>query len=294
MKKTIAAGVLGAVLTVVALSVPAATLINLATQVKGLLAGANGGLGLALSGTPGLGSVPVASGSSAAAWQQTPWLPTAPPNPASGNIRSAGWVWAAGLSTGQIDNPPTSDYYVAFGGVGGATGCATATVPPCATQGNGQGYISALNWLVGQNIEFQEYGQLTNITAASTCVVIQVNNLNNQLQSCSTLGSLQTEAGFLFGGTLGVTNWQCITASSTTRAAVNSGVAADLNAHLWDIKFNDAVPNVVFSIDGTPVCTVTTPIPASGSVMQHGFYVGGSMGGLYREFSYYVQSGNSW
>jgi hypothetical protein len=105
---------------------------------------------------------------------------------------------------------------------------------------------------------------------------------------------LTNNASFLFGGSLGTTNWQCVTANGSTRAAVDSGVAADTNPHVWEIKFNDAVPNVVFYIDLVPVCTITTPIPVSSTVMQHDFWVGGSMGGLYREFSYYIQSGNTW
>ncbi len=266
-----------------------ATLINLATQVKGILLGANGGLGVTLTGSPTLGYVPTATSSSAAVW--TAGIPV---NPIITTQRTASWVWSAGLTGGQIDNPPTSDYYTAFGGIAGASGCATATVPPCATQGNGQGFLSALNWLVGQNIDFQEEGQLTTVVAANTCVIISVNDLNDLHQSCGTLGSVQNAAAFLFGGTLETTDWGCQMANGSTRHLTTSSIAADTNAHTFEIKFDDVTPNVVFSIDGVTACTETTDLPVSGSVMQHGFYVGGSTANLYREFFYYMASGNAW
>lgn len=215
-------------------------------------------------------------------------LSAAPVNPITSSFRTAGWNWTASAT----NTPPTADQYAAFGGTGANSGCATSSVPPCITQGNAQGYQSALNWIVGQNILFEESGQLT--TLSSTCVTIDVNSNNNIQESCTTLGSLQNNASFLFGGTLETTDWGCVTANGSARQITTSTIAADTNPHVFTIQFNDSVPNVVFSIDGTVACTVTTDVPATGSVMGHAFYVGGTVGGLYREFSYYMQSGNSW
>lgn len=217
-----------------------------------------------------------------------------PVNPITSSVRSAAWDWSVATSLPLLESPPTTDYYVEYGGPPGQTGCATSSVPPCVTDGNGQGFLSADNWLVGQNIDFQESGQLTTTVAANTCVVISVNADSDLEKGCTSLGAEQNAAAFMFGGTIETADWGCMTASASANQITTSSIAADTNAHVFEIQFNDAVPNVVFKIDGTVACTVTTDLPPSGTVMQHGFYVGGTSVGLYREFAYYIQSGNSW
>jgi hypothetical protein len=74
-------------------------------------------------------------------------------------------------------------------------------------------------------------------------------------------------AAFRFSTNAGDTDWMCETGSGSAANVVSSGVAVAANTlYTLQIQFNDATPNVVFSINGTVVYTSTTDLPSSGAL----------------------------
>jgi hypothetical protein len=71
-------------------------------------------------------------------------------------------------------------------------------------------------------------------------------------------------AAFRYSTVAGDTDFMCVTNDGTTQNTVSSGVAADTKTHQFLIVFNDAVPEVLFYIDGALVATITTHLPRTG------------------------------
>ena len=71
-------------------------------------------------------------------------------------------------------------------------------------------------------------------------------------------------AAFRFSTNASDMNWMCEWGTGSAATVVSSGVAvAAATAYTLQIKFNDSVPNIVFSINGSVVYTATTGLPSS-------------------------------
>ncbi len=95
-------------------------------------------------------------------------------------------------------------------------------------------------------------------------------------QTLATMAAGDNPAGnyAAFRATQGTdTNYQCITKDNTTQSIGDSGVAVDTVQHLFEIIFNDSVPNVVFRIDGNIVSTRTANLPTANTNVR--WFVGG-------------------
>jgi len=78
-----------------------------------------------------------------------------------------------------------------------------------------------------------------------------------------TPGTAHNLAMFRFSSVVPDTNWQCVTGNASAQTTTNSSTVADTNFHVYEIQMNTSIPNVVFKIDGTTVCTNTTNLPGS-------------------------------
>lgn len=67
--------------------------------------------------------------------------------------------------------------------------------------------------------------------------------------------------GFLYDSALSA-NWIAVVGNAGTYTTTNTGVAADANPHQFEAQVNNGSTNVVFSIDGTVVATVSA-VPAA-------------------------------
>ena len=85
-----------------------------------------------------------------------------------------------------------------------------------------------------------------------------------------TLSSIKY-AAFRFSTNAGDTDWMCETGNGTSVNVASSGVAVVASTmYTLQIKFNDSVPNVVFTINGAVVYTSTTDLPGtSGCAFAH-------------------------
>jgi hypothetical protein len=77
-------------------------------------------------------------------------------------------------------------------------------------------------------------------------------------------------AAFRFSTSAGDTHFKCETGDGSAVTVTDSGFTPVVNTlYLLKIKFNDAVPNVVFSINGTAVCTNTTHLPLASRNLRY-------------------------
>jgi hypothetical protein len=63
-------------------------------------------------------------------------------------------------------------------------------------------------------------------------------------------------------------NWLCTTIAGGVKSDVDSGVAADTNFHHFEIDLTSSSAN--FLMDGSNLCTVTSGLPSSTTMMFHG------------------------
>ncbi len=129
------------------------------------------------------------------------------------------------------------------------------------------GYNGALLYCTPANIQMLAIARITSLTDIR--MFIMLSDTVGQTVPASDTPSSSKFAGFRYSSTAGDTNFQCCTSDGSTQTTVDSGVAADLNSHLFAIEFDDAGPNVKFYIDGTLVATITTNLPPSGTVLAY-------------------------
>jgi hypothetical protein len=266
------------------LGLAASTQIDLTKQVVGTLPHGNGGTDVTSPGSSG--NVLTSNGSS--------WTSAAPAGGSGSGLptffgssgKRTEFMTRSGNSSEKDTNGVDSSNSPNWN-------AATTTTPGNIVNYSG-GYVEGqLQWLTGKNIHWQEYG-LIQSTSSSISVTMGMSDTNTNSGNGSATPSGKYAMFRYIHGT--DTNWQCMTSDGSSQTLTNSSTAVDTNAHTWDIKFNDSTPNVVFSIDGSTVCTLTTHLPGNGVVMRRGWYVGtgGSNGTAFAEWAFYVESDISW
>jgi hypothetical protein len=143
-----------------------------------------------------------------------------------------------------------------------------------AVSGNqgGCAYSAVNDWFTGRNLYWAAYlkdanADMTNQRFYAGMTAVTDGNLTTTYNA-DTPGTANRLAMFRYSSVAGDTNYQCITGNATSQTTTNSGIAADTAAHVFEIQYNDSIPNVVFSIDGAVVCTNTTNLP--GNNVRHG------------------------
>jgi hypothetical protein len=156
------------------------------------------------------------------------------------------------------------------------------------------GYVEGpLQFLTGKNIHWMERGWLQSTSTAGVrwSAGVADNNTNSG-------GGSDTPAGkyALFRYHNGTdTQFKCMTSDGTTQTIASSGVNVDTAIHIFEIQFNDSTPNVVFSIDGSVVCTLTTHLPGNGVLVRRGFNVdGGGSTTAFAETEFYIEQDATW
>lgn len=179
---------------------------------------------------------------------------------------AAGWVG----DTASADNG--ASFEAAGGGFGFALPVSIYTVSSTGSDaGITTNLASATNgWcLVGNNTLFQckiGFSILTSIRFRAG-----MGNVAGQPTWIAS-DSLTTVdyAAFRFSTAAGDTHFMCETGDGSAVATADSGITpATLTLYLLQIQFNSAVPNVVFSINGSVVATATTHLPRSGKPQNY-------------------------
>lgn len=123
----------------------------------------------------------------------------------------------------------------------------------------------------GSNLLWESDIALSSITNIRLRVGFCVNNT-----VCTTSDSpTVNEAAFRFSTSAGDSHFQCETGDGTSQTDTDSGIAPVASANnatatvfALKIQFNDAVPNVVFTINGSTVCTNTTHLPLASTALK--------------------------
>jgi len=252
----------------------------------GVLVG-EGTSAVAVTGAGTAGQVLTSNGASADPTFQAAAGGGIPPIFGTGNKRWEG-IWRSGSSTEKpmngVDNA-NSPAWVA----------GTTSLPPFIHNWGSGWVMGQLALLTGKNIHSYHLGRIEG-TGLTTTTRVWVGISDGTTNSGS--GS-DTPAGkfamFRYSHNAGDTNWKCITSDGSTLTVTDSGVAADTNPHTFEIQFNDSTPNVVFSIDGSVVQTITTHLPGNGVLVRRGWAVdGGSSLNDFAEYAFYVQQDPTW
>jgi hypothetical protein len=141
----------------------------------------------------------------------------------------------------------------------------SVTYTTAGTANSVAGYIGTYQTRTGTNLLFITGSSLGSTTSIRFQAGLTDSNSGTFTQT-DALGSTNT-AFFRYSTAASDTNFQCITANGSTQTVTNSGIAADTALHHFVILANDSVPNYVFYIDGTAVCTVTATLPAASKNM---------------------------
>jgi hypothetical protein len=135
------------------------------------------------------------------------------------------------------------------------------------------GYIAgSLQWPTGGNIIFQTKLAVNKLTSIRIRFGVADTVTPATLFNSDTISA--NFAGFRFSSAASDTNWQCQTSGGSTNTTVDSGVAVTANTlYLFQVQFNDSIPNIVFSINKTVVATITTHLPSASVGL--GMFAGG-------------------
>jgi len=163
-----------------------------------------------------------------------------------------GGVSAVAAATGSFPNLPVPNTAI--------TSSSTATR---ATLSSGL-LAAASGWtLVGKNMLFVARIALSTLTSIRCRIGVGATTAAGWLAADSL--SSTKYASFRFSTSASDVNWQCETSDGTSVTTTDSGVAAVASSLVTlGIQFNDSIPNVVFSINGTVVVTQTTHLPGTG------------------------------
>jgi len=256
------------------LGIAASTSINVATQVMGLLAVANGGTGVTTANAGTVFAGPT-SGSGAPSFR-TLTLPDAAGAPKP-EIKRWAYVIESG-TTMQYAGEGNNNQY----GSGTDTDNLATTTDPAyhqcqagSTSGNNCRWNSSNSvsnpkiWVSGLNIYFQEYAALQTAAGSSGdnervwfCLTDQDSNTHQ---------STDTPAGnyacFRYSAATDGGVWKGVTKDGTTQSTCSSA-AVDTSYHKFEFTFDDSVPNVTFTVDGGSSCTISSHLPTSGTAMQ--------------------------
>ena len=139
-----------------------------------------------------------------------------------------------------------------------------------AVTGNDAGTQGNPNYIVGRNILFQSYVKIGSTLRTRAFVGVTTGTLVNSVGSDNPAGHY---AAFQYQSELprDDTNWQCVTKDGTTQNVSDSGTAVGTVGIEFEIEFRDAIPDVVFSIDGIVVCTETANLPATNQRLRYVF-----------------------
>jgi hypothetical protein len=143
---------------------------------------------------------------------------------------------------------------------------ASTTTTPNTSVGESGGLI----YRTGRNIDMVFNGSFSDGSSGITnsrvmfCVTDQV--LATQLGTSTPAGNW---ACFRYDTGVPDSVWRGITSNAGTATNTSTGITPDTNQHKYEIQFNDAIPNIVFSIDGTVVATNSTNLPASATNLRY-------------------------
>lgn len=159
---------------------------------------------------------------------------------------------AAGTGAGQFEIPVGSFNQTTSGG--------RATLDS-AFFGGGGGWS-----LVGKNMTFETALAISTTTSIRFRAGVGNGTGTNWISADSLTSTIY--AAFRFSTTASDTHFQCESGNGTAVTTVDSGVTPSANTiYLLSIQFNDSTPNIVYQINGSTVCTITTNLPATNSVM---------------------------
>lgn len=256
----------------------AATLVDLTRDVKNTLPHGNGGTDVTSPGTSG--NVLESNGTN---WTSAA-LGAGSVSGAVTNPKIRRWAYCGGpanlnINGNQCPGDPTSE--ASANGTDDAYALNTSIALPVALFGAtgataASGIVSTHNyWGTGQNLYFALDGGTRNV---STAVITRIRLGFGQWTSVAGVVSADTQASanlasFRFNPSID-THFICESSDGTTESTADSGITPAVDTlYLFEIKFNDSVPNIVYSINGSVVCTKTTNLPAAHQALRHGFAV---------------------
>ncbi len=138
-----------------------------------------------------------------------------------------------------------------------------------ATIGSNAG-IEAANsneWGIATNIHFEMKFKLDTTSSVRMWAGIAGTVLATMLGSDTPA---QNFAALRFSTVASDTTFKCVTGNGTTTTVVDTTIAPGTSFHVVQIDFNDAVPNVSFTLDGTSRCSspITTTLPTQGTAVE--------------------------
>jgi hypothetical protein len=125
------------------------------------------------------------------------------------------------------------------------------------------------NWPTGSNLLMtQKAGISQNTSIRFRAGFGDAGNLGSWL-GADTL-TTSNYAAFRFSTSASDAHFKCETGDGAAVTVGDSGITPVVNTlYLLTVQFNDAVPNVVFSINGTVVCTNTTHLPTASTSLRY-------------------------
>lgn len=148
----------------------------------------------------------------------------------------------------------------------GANVSASTTTTPNATIGFAGGAL----YRTGRNIDFVFNGGFSDgssgVTNSRLFLCMTDKTFAAQMASATPTGNF---ACFRYDTGASDTVWEAQTNNNSTLTSTGTGVTPDNNQHKFEIQFNDSTPNVVFSIDGTIVATITTTLPSASTNLKY-------------------------
>ena len=194
--------------------------------------------------------------------------------------------WAYGASAAGGDLSTAAGHWVGDSGqnVSGSSSIVTPTgssTYPCPVTALVTGSVSGNNALLisnsantttgwvqtGKNMLFMCYLAVSAITSVRIRIGVGMTNNATTWLNTDTITSV-VFAAFRFSTNVPDTNWQCETGDGSAETVDDSGIAVTAaTLYKLQIQFNDATPNVVFSINGTVVQTHTTHLPGANKAL---------------------------
>jgi hypothetical protein len=285
----------------------AATLVNLTNQVTGILAHGHGGTDVSSPGAAN--NVLTSTGS---AWTSSPPSGGGSGIPSTGTPNPKTRHWAYCVSSAQLSAGASLEC-IGDTFIPSNTGTPTTASPfcggPCSpfpqtapyafsTFENSvtAGYVTGATWGTGQNLYVAMRDGSSSITVTNMRIRFGLGDWTN-VAAVVTADTEPTQnmASFRFSKAVPDTNWICEAANGSAEATANSGVAVAADtAYVLEIQFNDSIPNIVYSINGTAVCTITTDLPSSSKALRVGAAMNGASTSGWGIFAvwHYAESNN--
>jgi hypothetical protein len=167
----------------------------------------------------------------------------------------------------------------------------TTTVPPAISTNGGTAFLDgAPQWLAGKNLDFATRGFNDATASERRWFGVADSSFTNFSGADNGSGSF---AAFRYRNTIS-SKWDCVTSDGTGTTATDSGVTVDTGYHTFEILFTGNVTNVKFYIDSSLVCTNTTNLPLNTSVYRRGFASATGSGGSWQENWFFIQADPTW